>query len=74
VLPRFRAIGVEPNMVLQVSTGQATVWPAGNWAVNNSAPCVAEFAVTIGKCYVDTPIITSHLSMGGNQNWLPPVP
>ena len=73
MLPRFRAIGVDPNMVLQVSTGQATVWPAGNLAVNNSARRASRSLLS----QLGNATLTHHyqyLSMSGNQNWLPPVP
>ena len=39
MLPRLRWIGVDPNLTYQISAWAATVWPAGNWALNNAATC-----------------------------------
>ena len=44
MLPRFRAWGVPASLVNQVSAWAATVFPAGNWAVNNSATCNADLS------------------------------
>jgi hypothetical protein len=38
-LPRFRYLGVSPTLINQVSAWAATVFPGGNWAVNNAATC-----------------------------------
>ena len=48
MLPRFRWLGVDPNLVSQITSWAATVWPAGNWALNLSATCT-----NIGKCSSD---------------------
>jgi hypothetical protein len=39
MLPRFRFIGVNPNLTFQISAWAATLFPAGNWALNNAATC-----------------------------------
>jgi cytochrome c553 len=39
MLPRFRYIGVSPTLTFQVSAWAATLFPAGNWALNNAATC-----------------------------------
>jgi hypothetical protein len=38
-LPRLRYIGVSPALTYQISAWAATVWPAGNWTLNNTATC-----------------------------------
>ena len=50
MLPRLRYIGVDANLTYQVSAWAATVWPAGNWALNNAATCTAS-----GHCTSDPP-------------------
>ena len=39
LLPRLRYLGVDSSLVNRISAWAATVWPAGNWALNNSATC-----------------------------------
>lgn len=41
MLPRFRYVGVDPNLTYQISAWAATVFPAGNWARNNAASCTS---------------------------------
>ena len=40
MLPRLRYVGVDPNLLNQISAWAATIFPAGNWAVNNSVTCL----------------------------------
>jgi hypothetical protein len=47
-LPRLRYLGVDPNVTYQFANWAATVWPAGNWALNNAATCV-----DLGHCTSD---------------------
>lgn len=39
MLPRLRYAGVDPNLTYQISAWAATVWPAGNWAMNDAGVC-----------------------------------
>ncbi len=39
MLPRFRYIGVDPNLTYQISAWAATMWPRADWALNNAAAC-----------------------------------
>ncbi len=48
MLPRFRYLGVDPNLTFQVSAWAATLFPAGNWALNNAATCLG-----LGSCTSD---------------------
>jgi hypothetical protein len=48
LLPRFRYLGISPSLTYQISAWAATVWPAGNWALNNAATCTG-----IGFCTSD---------------------
>jgi len=40
-LPRLRFFGVDPNLTQQIAAWAATIWPAGDWALNNSATCTS---------------------------------
>jgi hypothetical protein len=48
MLPRLRYVGVDSNLTNRISAWAATVWPAGNWARNNSATCN-----DLGRCTSD---------------------
>lgn len=48
ILPRYRFFGVDANLVDQVTAWAATIWPKGNWALNNSATCTSELNCTSG--------------------------
>jgi hypothetical protein len=37
MLPRFRAMGVDPGLLSQIYAWAASVWPAGNWTLNRAA-------------------------------------
>jgi hypothetical protein len=39
LLPRMRYIGVSSTLTYQMSSWAQTLWPAGNWALNNGATC-----------------------------------
>lgn len=39
-LPRLRFEGVDPNLTYQISAWAATVFPGGNWSVNNAGTCI----------------------------------
>jgi hypothetical protein len=39
MLPRMRYHGVDANLTYQISAWAATIWPKGNWALNNAATC-----------------------------------
>jgi hypothetical protein len=41
MLPRMRFVGVDPNLTYQVSAWAATLWPAGNWTLNNAIVCTS---------------------------------
>jgi hypothetical protein len=47
-LPRLRYLGVDPNVTYQFAAWAATLWPSGNWALNNSATCA-----NLGHCTSD---------------------
>jgi len=49
MLPRLRYYGVNAALTQQVGNWAATVWPHGNWALNNSATCNAG----AGQCTSD---------------------
>ncbi len=48
MLPRLRFVGVSPALTYQISAWAATVWPAGNWTLNNNATCT-----NLGTCTSD---------------------
>jgi hypothetical protein len=47
-LPRLRFFGVDPNLVQQMTAWAAKIWPAGDWAINNSATCTSVTECTSG--------------------------
>lgn len=47
-LPRLRFLGVTQALTNQVSAWAATIWPLGNWALNNSATCSTMSICTSG--------------------------
>ena len=47
-LPRLRYVGVSPALTYQISAWAATIWPAGNWTLNNAATCT-----NLGTCTSD---------------------
>jgi len=48
MLPRLRYVGVDPNLTYQISAWAATIWPRGNWTLNNAATCA-----NLGSCTSD---------------------
>lgn len=46
MLPRLRYIGVDPALVNQITAWAATIWPLGNWTLNNSATCTSLYFCT----------------------------
>jgi cytochrome c553 len=48
MLPRLRYVGVDPTLTYRISAWAATVWPAGNWALNDLGTCTE-----LGKCTSD---------------------
>jgi hypothetical protein len=48
MLPRFRYYGVDSSLVDQVGTWAATIWPAGNWTLNNAAACSSVLTCSSG--------------------------
>lgn len=46
MLPRLRAIGVDPNLTYQISAWASGIWPAGNWQHNNAIVCVSTSSCT----------------------------
>jgi hypothetical protein len=42
MLPRLRYDGVDPNLLAQIATWAATIWPLGNWAATNTATCTPQ--------------------------------
>jgi hypothetical protein len=48
MLPRLRFIGVSPTLINQVTNWAATVFPAGNWALNQTATCTSVLNCTSG--------------------------
>ncbi|MGD0302875.1 MAG: hypothetical protein ABSE86_37880 [Bryobacteraceae bacterium] len=56
VLPRLRYIGVDPNLTYQISDWAATLWPAGNWTLNNSAICTGLSKCSSDRCTAGTSV------------------
>lgn len=48
MLPRLRFIGADPDLTYQISAWAATLFPAANWATNNSATCTTLWVCTSG--------------------------
>ena len=48
MLPRLRFVGVSVSLTDQIGTWAATIWPVGNWTLNNSATCTSIFTCTSG--------------------------
>ena len=48
MLPRLRYYGIDPNLTYQISAWAATIWPLGNWTLNNSATCSNGLTCTSG--------------------------
>jgi len=48
MLPRLRYVGVDATLTSQIAAWAASLWPAGNWALNNSATCSG-----LGSCTSD---------------------
>ena len=49
VLPRLRYAGVDPNLTYQITAWAKTLWPAANWALNQSATCNSHGTCTSDK-------------------------
>jgi len=50
ILPRMRYLGVDPNLLNQITSWAATIWPRGNWSLNKAAACA-----NVGHCSSDGP-------------------
>jgi hypothetical protein len=48
LLPMLRYYGIPASFTTQVAAWAATIWPAGNWALNNAATCIAQVGCTSG--------------------------
>lgn len=47
-LPRLRYYGVSPALTNQIAAWAATIWPQGNWNLNNAATCSSDTNCTSG--------------------------
>jgi hypothetical protein len=48
MLPRLRSIGVPAPLTTQIAAWVATIWPNGNWALDESATCTSLLQCTSG--------------------------
>lgn len=48
MLPRMRFVGVDPTLTDQIAAWSATIWPAGDWNLNESATCSSIQVCTSG--------------------------
>jgi len=46
LLPRLRYFGVSPSITQPIASWAATVWPKGNWSLNQTATCNAALQCT----------------------------
>ena len=54
MIPRFRFLGVDPNLTDQIAQWAKTVWPAANWDRDKAASCSFQYAgSTVIQCSSD---------------------
>jgi hypothetical protein len=48
MLPRLRLFGVDPSLTNRIAAWASTIWPAGNWSLNDSTTCSSAQVCTSG--------------------------